>query len=44
MNKYLSILLFFGLTRGDKTNIAIFNFENNGLSEVEIRALLIKSL
>ena len=48
MLKYLLSILFIGLAWGqetewkvqwEETNIAVFDFENNGLSEIEIRAL-----
>ena len=39
MRIYLSILLFQGLVWGQKTTIAVFDFENNGLENQEVRQL-----
>jgi len=38
MNRCLSVLLFFGLVWG-QTTIAVFDFENNGLKDSEVRIL-----
>ena len=39
MHKYLSILLFIGLSIAQNITIAVFDFENNGLETNEVRQL-----
>ena len=39
MTKHLTLLLFIGLAWGQDITIAVFDFENNGLKEYEVRQL-----
>ena len=42
MPRYISLLLFFGLSWGQDTTIAVFDFENNGLSDAQVRQITIR--
>jgi hypothetical protein len=37
MRRYISLLLFIGLAWGQSTTIAVFDLENNGLKDSEVR-------
>ena len=39
MRRHLSILVFLGLAWGQKTTIAVFDYENNGLENQRVRQL-----
>ena len=39
MSKYISLLLFIGLTLSQNTIIAVFDFENNGLEDYQVRQI-----
>ena len=37
MRRYLSLLLFVGITLAQNTVVAVFDFENNGLNDAQVR-------
>ena len=39
MIRYITLLLFIGLAWGQRTTIAVFDLENNGLKDSEVRTL-----
>jgi len=39
MNRYISLLLYIGLACGQTTTIAVFDLENNGLNDSEVKIL-----
>ena len=39
MNRYISLLLYIGLAWGQTITIAVFDLENNGLNDSEVKIL-----